>query len=169
MTNEERDQIILLRCQGLSYEKISKALGLKRDTIRAFCKRNGLNGQAADIKESHKKIVIDEFTYKICLYCGKKLEQKQTGRRKKYCSIECKREWEKGHRKIYILKCEYCGKEYESKGFKNRKYCSHDCYIRDRFWREEDASEIVRKLFERESIPSIPKWVKDLLLKTTDE
>ncbi|WP_207731356.1 hypothetical protein [Clostridium botulinum] len=99
----------------------------------------------------------------------KKLEQKQIGRRKKYCSMECKREWEKGHRKIYVLKFQYCGKDYESKGFENRKYCSHDCYIRDRFWRKEDAAEIVRKLFKRESIPSIPKWVKDLLLKTTDE
>ncbi|RXM53885.1 RNA polymerase subunit sigma-70, partial [Clostridium tetani] len=32
----------------------------------------------------------------------------------------------------------YCGKEFSAYGNKNRKYCSHNCYIRDRFWRDEE-------------------------------
>lgn len=100
---------------------------------------------------------------------GKNLSKNKQDEEKNTAVQNVKENGKKGIEKIYILKCQYCGKDYESKGFKNRKYCSHECYIRDRFRREEDAADIVKKLFKRESIPSIPKWVKDLLLKTTDE
>lgn len=118
MTNEERDQIILLRCQGLSYEKISKALGVKRDTIRAFCKRNGLNGQASDIKESYKKIVIDEFTYKICLYCGKKLEQKKQDEEKNIAVWNVKENGKKGIEKYIFLNVNTVEKSMSPKDLK---------------------------------------------------
>ncbi len=42
------------------------------------------------------------------------------------------------------------------------KFCSRDCYIRDRFNREEDAEEIVSKIFKRETVTHIPKWFKEL-------
>ena len=32
----------------------------------------------------------------------------------------------------YNLTCEYCGKEFESYGNKNRKYCSRACYVASR-------------------------------------
>lgn len=41
----------------------------------------------------------------------------------------------------YECICEYCGKTFLSYGNKNRKYCSHSCYINDRFGGGEDAGE----------------------------
>ncbi len=38
-----------------------------------------------------------------------------------------------------------------------------DCYIWDRFWREEDTEEIVKLLLARKKVPMVPKWIKDLL------
>ena len=113
--------------------------------------------------------MTDEFTYKFCLYCGKKLEQNNRGRRKKYCSIECKRKWEKTHHKTYNLHCAYCEKEYKAFTNKNRKYCSHDCYIKDRFWRKEDAAEILKNISENKKVEHVPKWLKKLLLSNKEE
>ncbi|KAB3532137.1 hypothetical protein F8154_12250 [Alkaliphilus pronyensis] len=70
----------------------------------------------------------------------------------------------KTNKKAYILQCEYCGKKYKSLGTKNRKYCSHDCYIRDRLWREEDAVKNVKMILKREKPKYIQKWLKNLLL-----
>jgi len=38
-----------------------------------------------------------------------------------------------GHGNL-TMTCARCGKEFTSYGNKNRKYCSHDCYIKARFW-----------------------------------
>ena len=41
----------------------------------------------------------------------------------------------------YHLQCVYCGKEFIVYGNANRRYCCHNCYIRDRFWRAEEGRE----------------------------
>lgn len=37
--------------------------------------------------------------------------------------------------------CANCGKPILDYARKKRRYCSHECYIRDRFWRLEDGRE----------------------------
>jgi endogenous inhibitor of DNA gyrase (YacG/DUF329 family) len=37
--------------------------------------------------------------------------------------------------------CPQCGKVFTSYGNKKRKYCSHNCYIKSRFWSEEEYRE----------------------------
>ena len=37
--------------------------------------------------------------------------------------------------------CAYCGQPFQSYGNQTRKYCSHECYIHDRFWRAEEGRE----------------------------
>ena len=169
MIDEQRRQIKKLRYQGLGYKEIAKITGLSRDTIRGYCKRNGLHGFASELANEYKKVMKEEFLYTLCLNCGKKLKQNSLGRKKKYCSMDCKTEWEKTHRKSNTFYCEYCGKEYKSLGIKERKYCSHKCYAKDRFWREEDAAEVARKILEFKKVNHLPKWLKDLLLSNTDE
>ena len=44
-------------------------------------------------------------------------------------------------RAIYECVCECCGKTFSSYGNKNRKYCSHSCYIKGRFGGGEDAGK----------------------------
>jgi hypothetical protein len=148
MTDGQKEQIKILRYQGFGYEKIAKSVGLSRDSVRGFCVRNGMNGFATELVKEYHKVMEQDFIYILCLNCGERIKQNENGRKKKYCSLNCKREWEKVHRKSYTFTCEYCGKEFKSLGITKRKYCNSTCYAKDRFWREEDAAEVAKKILE---------------------
>lgn len=47
MNDTQRQQIEKLRAEGLSYGKISDALGLSTNTIKTYCRRHGLGGVVA--------------------------------------------------------------------------------------------------------------------------
>ncbi|NFM45368.1 RNA polymerase subunit sigma-24 [Clostridium botulinum] len=169
MTEDQKKQIRLLRYKGWGYKKISNIIGVSRDSVRGYCKRNGLDGYASEDSLNHQQLMVDEFVYDFCLQCGAKLEQSNKGRKRKFCTPKCKSEWERTNRKIYIFQCEHREKEYKSLGNKNRKCCSHECYVRNRFWRKEDAAQIVEKILKREKVEHIPKWLKELLLSNLQE
>lgn len=138
MTEVEKQQIHELRLKGLGYKAIAAVLGLSRDSVKSYCKRNGLYGDVSvvslNIEEMKKQSLV-------CLHCGKKLKQKKKGRTRKFCSEECRRIWWKNNQDkrnkkdtaVYKYTCVYCQKEFSSYGNKNRKYCSHSCYIKSRF------------------------------------
>lgn len=144
MTSEEKEKIKELRLKGMGYKNIAKLLGLTRDSVRGFCKRNGLDGNscvvALNVEEKVKRNLL-------CAYCEKPIKQNHQGRVRRFCSNECRRKWWKENQDkrkqketaIYKYTCPYCGNEFSVYGNKKRKYCSHNCYIRDRFWREEDG------------------------------
>lgn len=146
MTEFQATQIENLRKQGVGYRSIGTIVGLSRDIVRNYCKNKGLDGYANDLKVNIQEQMSQG---KACWSCGRKIDQPHTGRRRKFCSETCRREWWKAHPEAgrhsedasYHLTCSYCGKAFISYGNKNRKYCSHSCYIRDRFWREEDGRE----------------------------
>ncbi|WP_075979942.1 RNA polymerase subunit sigma-24 [Bacillus massilinigeriensis] len=166
MNDEQRSQIRIMRYEGIGYKRIGDALGLSRDIIRGYCKRHGLDGRATELvvnKDEDEKFK-QKITHVYCLTCGSKLEQKVMGKKRKYCSIECKRKWEKDNPKIYKLRCDYCRKEYLSERVKKRKFCSNDCYVRNRFFKEEDAAEILGKIMKRKQVDYVPKWLEELLL-----
>lgn len=163
MTEEQKYQIRVMRNQGQGYKKIAANLCLSRDVVRGYCKRNGINGFGADLAEQHNLNLINEKTYVYCLQCDSKLVQSKRGKKKKYCSIDCKRDWEKNNRKVYKLWCQYCRKQYISQS-NNSKFCSNDCYVRNRFFKEEDGAEILGKILKRKSVEFIPKWLEELLL-----
>lgn len=144
MTDLEKQQIYDLRLKGVGYKAIAAVLGKSRDTVRAFCQRNGLDGDskvvALNINEQMKNGLL-------CFCCGKPIKQKKKGRARKFCSDECRRKWwnqnpqarKKRETATYHFTCEQCGKEFSCYGNKKRKFCSHDCYIKSRFWSEEDG------------------------------
>lgn len=146
MTEFQAAQIRNLRVQGVGYRGIATIVGLSRDIVRNYCKSQGLDGFATDLTVNMKEQMENG---KACWCCGKEIKQPYTGRRRKFCSDKCRREWwaahpEAGRHKeaaYYHLTCEYCGKTFVSYGNKNRKYCSHHCYVRDRFWRDEEGRE----------------------------
>ena len=78
----------------------------------------------------------------ICPYCGTRLFNPATGRKKRFCSDECRRKWwnsnrdklNKNSEALYEIMCEGCGKRFISYGNSKRKYCSHDCYVNYRYW-----------------------------------
>lgn len=72
--------------------------------------------------------------------------------------------WEAMHpRKNYTHQCIRCGKSFNSAS-KTQKYCSHDCYIKDHFYREEQMEYVIEKLKKGERVENTPQWIKDLLV-----
>jgi len=144
VTEGEKQQIYALRLKGVGYKAIAAVLGKSRDTVRIFCKHNGLDGDAKvvslNVKEQMKNHVL-------CSSCGKLLKQKGRGRVRKFCSDECRRKWwnenpqarKKRETATYNYTCPQCGGSFSCYGNKKRKFCSHDCYIKFRFWSEEDG------------------------------
>ena len=154
MTEEQKQTIERLRNVGLGYRKIAIVLDLSRDKVRNYCKANGL--QAKDGKQME-----EDCADSVCRPCGKPIEKQTIGRRRIYCSDECRKAWSKNHLPLYKHEGMFCGKEFESLS-KTQKFCSHDCYIRDRFWRKEDTEEIVKMLLSGKKVPTVPKWIKDI-------
>jgi endogenous inhibitor of DNA gyrase (YacG/DUF329 family) len=145
MTSAEKEEIDTLRMQGLGYKTIAKELLLTVDMVKGYCKRHHLNGLAAALQVNAK--VIKEGC-SLCLQCENSIQQKNYGRTKKFCSAVCRHTWwnenqdkrSKNAIAIYQYTCAHCGKQCSSYGNKQRKYCSHDCYIKSRFWSKEDGT-----------------------------
>lgn len=144
MTDFETKQIRELRMRGVGYRAIASVIGLSRDVIRNYCKTHGIDGYATELTLNIREQMQQG---KACLCCGKEIKQSTTGRKRKFCSEKCRREWWSAHPQIaqrnetafYEKACAYCGKTFTAYGNKNRKYCSHNCYVHDRFWREEEG------------------------------
>ena len=129
MTDNQKQQIKILRESGESYAQISKMTGLPINSIKTYCRRNNLQG--ANVEKNNET--------SACRYCGKPIEQNPGRKEKKFCSDKCRMLWWNSHadqvnRKAnYSCTCAFCGKQFISYGNKHRKYCSHSCYINDRF------------------------------------
>lgn len=132
MTDEQRLQIRNLRGCGLGYKKISEKLGISENTIKTFCQRNGLGGNVT----MQQKVEEDIRT---CLCCGSPVKQNPGRKEKKFCSDKCRNKWWNAHMESvdkkanYDFECAYCHKPFTAYGNSKRKYCSHECYIADRF------------------------------------
>ena len=131
MTSEEKSRIAELRKQGLGYKRIARELGLKDGTVKTYCHRHGMaTAQAKAGKPTEKD---------KCRFCGAQLHQLPGRKPKQFCSDECRnRFWNRSiarvNRKSMIdFTCPVCGKPFRAYGGCSRKYCSHACYIADRF------------------------------------
>ena len=115
-----QDKIVInnMRMEGHTPSVIATQLGIPASTVRSFIHRN------PDVPNT-----------KQCLQCGKPVLQPKGRREKKFCSDRCRMDWWNSHQNAvnrkayYTLTCEYCGKEFESYGNKNRKYCCRACYV----------------------------------------
>ena len=114
--------------QGKSSTEISLTLGIPSSTIRAHVRR-------------HPEL----YGGKPCRNCGQVMVQPVGRKKKHFCSDKCRMAWWNSHREqvqkktYYQLICDHCGKEFESYGNQNRKYCSRDCYIIARFYTPEKS------------------------------
>jgi len=139
MTDTQRTQIKELRLAGYGYKKIAQALCLSVDTVKSYCRKNNLAGVMAGNPSSS----ADGKTY--CKQCGKELLQKPNQKTLLFCSNECRQAWWNDHpekvnkKAFYHLVCACCGAGFASYGNKKRKYCSHACYIADRFGKTKKA------------------------------
>lgn len=134
MTNEQKEQITVLRRQGYGYSKIAQTLSISENTVKSYCRRNGLSSDALNNTAT-------------CKQCGKPITIKEKCRPRQFCSNRCRVAWWNSHQRhsckktTYHFVCERCGAPFESNGNKSRKYCSHDCYIAARFGKERGRNE----------------------------
>ena len=130
MTDAQKIQIGHLREAGLGYKKIAEQMGLSENTVKTYCKRHGFGGNMAQQGETKKD---------VCLCCGMPVKQNPGRKQKKFCSDKCRNKWWNAHldkvnrKAVYEYECPFCKKPFTAYGNKNRKYCSHECYIADRF------------------------------------
>lgn len=131
MTNEQKERVKTLRRDGWGYKKIAIALEVSADTIKSFCRKEGLGGTLAAPGRTQ------DDTH--CRECGRPLIQTVGMKKRKFCSTECRIKWWKAHPKaikqkaVYTFTCPTCGRKFTSYGNAGRKYCSHECYVAARF------------------------------------
>ena len=129
MTDEQRQQVTNLRSAGYGYKKISQLLNLSESTVKSFCKRHNI---VCVETESNLNITL-------CKCCGVAIRQKPKRKTKIFCSDQCRIKWWNGHLDLvnkkanYEYICPVCKKHFTVYENANRKYCSHSCYIEDRF------------------------------------
>lgn len=135
MTDGQKMEITKFRQDGLGYTAIAKQMGLSRDTVRSFCRRNGLVGEITIKIEKVEEQLQKDF----CRECGKKLQQTDGIKKRIFCCRKCREKWWHEHsdqikqRAVYSFVCTGCGKEFTAYGNSHRKYCSHECYVKSRF------------------------------------
>ena len=127
MTDKDRREITQMRGGGMGYGRIARLLGIPLSTVKSYCRRNNLLGRAGG---------------EVCMQCGNHLEQVLHRKKKKFCSDGCRIRWWNHH--THLMKanavCVHCGKEFH--GRSGRKYCSHRCYIAERFGGKDDSENV---------------------------
>lgn len=135
MTNQQKEKIREMREHGLSYANISSELGISENTIKSYCRRNGISGVVT------KATVLPDVSY--CRQCKKPLTRTAGAKKKLFCSDKCRMAWWNAHpeavnrKATYTFVCQACGKEFKSYGNKQRKYCSRSCYGKSKVVRHE--------------------------------
>ena len=80
MTGQQKEHITAMRMQGISYSAIAKSLGLKKETVAAFCRKNGLSG----VKAADSRVIPSQTD--TCLVCGTVLVQISGRKKCRFCS-----------------------------------------------------------------------------------
>ena len=124
MTEEQKQQIHVLRRDGLGYKKIALLMDISVNTVKSFCRNNELTGNRS---------------FAVCLACGKPLVQIPKRKQRKFCSVQCRETWwsrnrDKGNKPTgETCHCAHCGRIFSAYWREHRKYCSHACYVAERF------------------------------------
>jgi len=126
MTIIQKRKVAYLREKGESYAAIAAAIGASENTVKSYCRRNGLgSGTVAQRTQTSGD---------ICGYCGEPLHHTPGAKKKRFCSDQCRMKWWAKHpeavqkKAIYHFICLTCGKAFESYGNAHRQYCSRGCY-----------------------------------------
>ena len=131
MTEIEKKKILMFRSVGIGYGTIAKTLNISENTVKSFCRRNK-----------------DKDGRRFCFHCGKEIPKTGAWKRKKFCSDECCMAWwnshreEVKHRVVQELECQHCHKQFKVYGNRKAKFCSHSCYIADRFGGRNEEKRI---------------------------
>ena len=127
MTDAQKIKIGNLRAAGLGYKRIAEQMGISENTVKTYCRRHNLGGNAVENKAVNKDMAA-------CLCCGLPIKQNPGRKKKKFCSDKCRNKWwnanlDKVNRKaIYSFECLTCKSPFTAYGNAKRKYCCLKCY-----------------------------------------
>lgn len=141
MTNEQKAVVESLRSQGLGYKRIAARTGISVNTVKSYLRKNVpmTAGKTAPVLIPEPVMDAAADGPFLCRCCGKPVPQNPGRKEKKFCSDFCRTSWWNSHldlvkrKAIYHFTCPTCGREFSAYGNAHRKYCSHACYIEDRF------------------------------------
>ena len=135
MTDLQKQKLTEMRKSGSTYADISAALFLPIGTIKAYFSRNPVRKTVSpDIPDD-----ITETPTSGCKRCGQSLINTPGHRQKIFCSTSCQRKYWQEHKEMLhhdsfvTITCPVCGKRFSDYAGHHRKYCSHSCYIADRY------------------------------------
>ena len=141
MTNEQKTVVESLRSQGLGYKRIAAQTGISANTVKSYLRKYAPAATEQEapsvVQETVAVPAMDGESY--CRCCGKPVAQNPGRKEKKFCSDSCRANWWNSHldlvkrKAIYHFTCPTCGRDFSAYGNAHRKYCSHSCYIEDRF------------------------------------
>jgi hypothetical protein len=130
MTDGQKIQIVKLMATGNGYKRIAQQLGISPNTVKSFCRK-----YKAD--DNMQSALLGATTF--CENCGREIRQIPRQKPKRFCSDKCRNAWWNGHldqvkrKAFYTFKCVHCGRLFQVYGDRSRKYCSHECYLEERF------------------------------------
>lgn len=133
MTAQQKKNVETYRAYGISYNEIARKTGISVETIKSHCKRHGI--KKLDTKPGEK--------YAFCKQCDAPMILSQSN--KIFCSTNCRIKWWNRNKDQAstaannIAFCEYCGGKFYKFKKSTQKYCSHKCYINQRFGLRKDA------------------------------
>lgn len=140
MDDKQKNQIARMRANGVGYRVIAGKLGINPNTVKSYCRRNGLGGVA----QPARKAVEYTGEVTLCQNCGAEIRQVAKRKKKRFCCDKCRNEWWNSHldlvdrRAIHTQICPTCGRKFEVYGSAPRKYCCHPCYVKARFGGKAD-------------------------------
>lgn len=124
MTNVEARKISELQRRGMGYRRIASVLNLPINTVKSYCQRH-------PVEEAKPQV-------SGCKNCGADLGENAAIYKKQFCCDGCRTAWWNAHRRMlrhtpaYTRTCAYCGEPFSIYGRPNQRYCSRDCYQRQR-------------------------------------
>lgn len=90
MTEKQMCKIRKMRLDGLGYKAIANALALSLNSVKSYCRRNGLTGAGVVVALNNGVSVQLGL---ICKNCGAKLKHTTGKRRKIFCSDRCRKKY----------------------------------------------------------------------------
>ncbi len=116
------DRFESLRRAGISYARMEEILGVSRNTLKSYARRN----PAEDAKARS-----------ACAFCGSKMFPRG---KQRFCSDTCRYAWNYSHRILDAhnairKKCPHCGETFFSYPSSHKIYCCRECYLSGRYGR----------------------------------
>jgi endogenous inhibitor of DNA gyrase (YacG/DUF329 family) len=137
MTENKKTRILEMRRLGCTYKHIAASLSLQEGTVKTCCLRAAKKGLLA---------TLDKPAKCTCKQCGKEIVQVAKRKKRIFCTDACRQKWWNSHlflasqssKCLHHFTCPTCGKPFTSYGNPRRKFCSHQCYIRSRYYQDAD-------------------------------